>query len=211
MVHYYGKLLASNKDSVCSFKEKTLNFYSIDSLDDARSERQRSIYSPEFYSSPSGYKMRLRLFLDGVNLATRGYLSIYFLLMRGDYDALLEWPFCFKVTLSLLDQSIVKNNQNHWSQFFSPDRQSICFQRPRLEMNECYGIEKFISIEQLKQNQNRYVQDDTIFIKIEVDFQNKPPALPSNSANMLINDEHHTDTNGDDVLRRFLSFDRQIQ
>jgi hypothetical protein len=95
--------------------------------------------------------------------------------MRGDYDALLEWPFCFQVTFSLLDQSIFKNNRNHWSKFFCSDTKSICFQRPRLEMNEGYGMENFISIEQFQQNRYRYVQDDTIFIQIEVDFQNRSP------------------------------------
>jgi len=162
--------------------------------------------------------MRSRLFLDGVNQTNKGYLSIYFILMRGDYDALLEWPFRFKVTFSLLDQSTFKNNRNHWSKFFWSDRESICFQRPRLEMNEGYGIENFISIEQFQQNLNRYIQDDTIFIQIEVDFLNRSSsnitskidylyfldlALLSNSASMLINDEQHTDTNDDDSLRRF--------
>ncbi len=78
--------------------------------------------------------MRSKLFLNGVNNAGGTHLSIYFLLMRGDYDALLEWPFRFKVTFSLLDQS----NQIHWRKFFWSEIKSICFQRPRLEMNEAY-------------------------------------------------------------------------
>lgn len=141
--------------------------------------------------------------------------------MRGDYDTLLEWPFRFKVIFSLLDQSTIGND---WSKFFWSDRESICFQRPQLKMNECYGIEKFISIEQFQQNRNRYVQDDTMFIKIEVDFHNRlsgmlidgEPHINTNeydnlrqsfSIGMLINDEQHTDTNEDDILRRYCSFD----
>ncbi len=139
-------------------------------LDDAISERQKSIYSSVFYSSPTGYKMCSRLFMNGVNDACETHISIFFILMRGEYDALLKWPFAFKVSFILLDQSTSDDNQCQVSNFFWPDIRSNCFQRPRLEMNEAYGIEKFISLEQFRQNKHRYVQDDTMFIKVEVDF-----------------------------------------
>ncbi|CAF5079271.1 unnamed protein product, partial [Rotaria sp. Silwood1] len=41
---------------ITKFREKMI---------DAQSERQTSIYSPPFYSSPNGYKMRARLYLNG--------------------------------------------------------------------------------------------------------------------------------------------------
>jgi TNF receptor-associated factor 2/TNF receptor-associated factor 3 len=89
--------------------------------------------------------------------------------MRGEYDAILEWPFHFKVKFSL----ITKDDQEHFVNFFWPDTRSNCFQRPRLEMNEAYGIERFISLDEFKRNENQYVQDDTMFIKVQVDFLSK--------------------------------------
>ncbi|CAF0926718.1 unnamed protein product [Rotaria sordida] len=50
---------------------------------DAQSERQTSIYSPPFYSSPIGYKMRARLYLNGDGNARRTHLSLFFVLMRS--------------------------------------------------------------------------------------------------------------------------------
>ena len=145
---------------------------SILDLDDAKSERQRSIYSPCFYSSPCGYKMCSRLFLNGTNTGRETHLSLFFLLMRGEYDAILTWPFRFKVTFSLLDQSPSDHGPQHWSQCFWSDASLKCFQRPLLNFNEAYGIERFISMEQLRNDhQHRYLQNDTAFIKVEVDFQ----------------------------------------
>ncbi len=153
-------------------------------LDDAKFERPRSIYSPAFYSSSVGYKMCSRLFLNGVDHARGTHWSIFFLLMRGDFDALLEWPFRFKVTFSVLDQSMSKNNQIHWSKTFWSDIKSTCFRRPRSERNAAYGFENFLSLKQFQQNQHRYVQNDTIFIKVEVDFLSLPPG--NNISNSII-------------------------
>jgi hypothetical protein len=184
-------------------------------LEDAKFERRRSIYSPEFYSSPVGYRMCSRLFLNGINHARGTHLSLYFILMRGEYDSLLKWPFHFKVKFSLLDQSSTKDNQHHFSEYFWSDTSSTCFQRPQLEMNEAYGIEKFFPLDL-----DRYIQNDTMFIKIEVDFMSIPPGkdmpnsiiytfmisclvLPSDSGSMLTTDEQHTDINDDDMMRSF--------
>jgi len=146
-------------------------------LDDAEVERQRSIYSSIFYSSSSGYKMRSRLFLNGVNTAKDTHLSIFFILMRHDYDAILTWPFPFRVIFTLIDQSIDENGSHHHSESFWPDPTSNCFQHPQLEMSEAYGIEEFFPLNQLKQhNHARYILDDTMFIKIEIDFINQSPS-----------------------------------
>jgi len=91
--------------------------------------------------------------------------------MRGEYDAILEWPFHLKVTFSLISE----DDQHHFTNVFWPDTRSKCFQRPRLAMNEAYGIEKFISLDEFQQNQDQYVRDDTMFVKIEVDFLSKAP------------------------------------
>ncbi|CAF1268813.1 unnamed protein product [Rotaria sordida] len=52
---------------------------------DAQSERQTSIYSPRFYSSPTGYKMRTHLYLYGDGNARRTHISLFFVLMRVDF------------------------------------------------------------------------------------------------------------------------------
>ena len=74
-------------------------------LEDAQSERQSSVYSPPFYSSPTGYKMRIRAYLNGDGNARSTHMSLFFVLMRGEHDAILKFPFTYKVTFCLYDQT----------------------------------------------------------------------------------------------------------
>lgn len=50
-----------------------------------------------FYSSKYGYKMCLRLYLNGDGTGRGTHLSLFFVVMKGKCDALLKWPFSQKV------------------------------------------------------------------------------------------------------------------
>ncbi|CAF3381416.1 unnamed protein product [Rotaria sp. Silwood2] len=160
-VSYDGTLIWK----ITSFHEKMM---------DAQSERQTSIYSPPFYSSPTGYKMRARLYLNGDGNARRTHMSLFFVLMRGPNDAILKFPFNYKVTFCLYDQN---PQQRHIIDSFRPDIKSNSFQRPRSEMNIASGIPKFFPLTMIQQEGNPYVRDDTMFIKVMVDFGDMPKTL----------------------------------
>ena len=125
--------------------------------------RQVSLYSPCFYSSSYGYKMCVRLYLNGDGMGRGTHISIFFVVMRGQYDALLRWPFRQKVTFMLLDQ----NNAEHVIDAFRPDPSSNSFQRPKREMNIASGCPTFFPLSEL--NSHAYVRDDTMFLKIMID------------------------------------------
>ncbi|CAF1636685.1 unnamed protein product, partial [Rotaria sordida] len=160
-VSYDGSLVWK----ITNFREKMI---------DAQSERQTSIYSPPFYSSPNGYKMRARLYLNGDGNARRTHISLFFVLMRSLNDPILKFPFKYKVTFCLYDQT---SAQRHIIDSFRPDIKSSSFQRPRLEMNIASGIPKFFPLEAIQQEGNPYVRDDTMFIKTMVDFGDIPKTL----------------------------------
>ena len=166
-------------------------------MSDAQSERQPSIFSPIFYSAPNGYKMRARLYLHGDGSARRTHISLFFLLLKGDYDALLTWPFNHKVTFCLFDQT---GNNRHIIDSFRPDVKSNSFQRPTAATNVASGIPKFFPLPMIQQDDNSYVRDDTLFIKIMVDLQETPklilpflltlnPGLPYHVQQTLVNQE----------------------
>ena len=75
------------------------------------------------YMTFSGYKMCGRLYLNGDGMGRGTHISLFFVLMKGNCDALLSWPFRRKVTLMLLDQ----NNQEHVIDAFRPDPNSSSF------------------------------------------------------------------------------------
>ncbi|CAF3807050.1 unnamed protein product [Rotaria sp. Silwood1] len=150
---------------ITNFQEKII---------DAQSERQTSIYSPPFYSSPIGYKMRARLYLNGDGNARRTHMSLFFVLMRSVNDPILKFPFNYKVTFCLYDQTPA---QRHIIDSFRPDIRSSSFQRPRSDMNIASGIPKFFPLEMIHQEGNPYVRDDTMFIKVMLDFGDMPKTL----------------------------------
>ena len=137
----------------------------------AISDQQTSIYSPPFFSSANGYKMCMRLYLNGDGQARRTHLSLFFVLMRGDYDPILFWPFQYKITFILLDQS---GAQQHIVDSFRPDIKSNSFQRPRSDMNIASGLPKFTPLSSIEAENNPYIRDNCMFIRCIVDFTSLP-------------------------------------
>ncbi|KAK3092356.1 hypothetical protein FSP39_001850 [Pinctada imbricata] len=133
---------------------------------DAITGRTLSLYSQPFYTSRTGYKMCARVYLNGDGMGRGTHLSLFFVIMRGEYDTLLSWPFKQKVTLMLLDQD---TGTRHLSDTFRPDPSSSSFRKPTTEMNVASGCPLFVSHAVLETR--TYVREDTIFIKIIVDTE----------------------------------------
>ena len=57
-----------------------------------------SIYSPPFYTARYGYKLCARASLNGREMA------LFLIVMRGEHDGSLEWPFQETITIKLLDE-----------------------------------------------------------------------------------------------------------
>ena len=130
---------------------------------EAVSGKQESFYSPCFLTSRYGFKMCARIHLNGDGMGRGTHISVFFVVMPGQYDAILHWPFKQKVTFMLLDQ----DNVEHVIDAFRPDPNSSSFQRPRRETNIANGCPMFCSLTEL--NNHAYVRDDTMFLKIIVD------------------------------------------
>ena len=129
---------------------------------EARTGKTVSLYSAPFYTSRHGYKACLRLYMNGDGAGKGTHLSFFITLMRGEYDALLPWPFRQAVTLTLVDQ----NKQRDIVQSFRPEPTSSSFQRPRNEMNIASGCPMFASVSVL--DNSSYIKDDTMFLKCKI-------------------------------------------
>ena len=125
--------------------------------------QQKAFTSPCFFTGPYGYKMRARIYLNGNGMGRGTHISVFFVVMRGQYDEILRWPFRQKVTFMLVDQ----DNVEHVIDAFRPDPNSSSFQRPRREENIASGCPLFCSLNQL--NRHAYVREDTMFLRIIVD------------------------------------------
>ncbi len=132
-----------------------------------------SLYSTPFYTSRHGYKMCARVYLNGDGMGKGSHLSFFFVIMRGPFDALLQWPFKQKVTLSLINQ----NGKKHISDSFRPDPHSSSFQKPgRREMNIASGCPMFIRIDHLLNG--GFAKDDAIYVRVVVETMDLPKIIP---------------------------------
>lgn len=134
---------------------------------DAIAGRTLSLYSQPFYSHRYGYKMCARVYLNGDGMGKGSHLSLFFVVMRGEYDSLLPWPFQQKVTMTLLDQD---SGQTPLSDSFKPDPTSSSFQKPTTDMNIASGCPLFVSHTVLETP--KFIKDDTLMIKFLVDLSN---------------------------------------
>ena len=139
-----------------------------DKIQEAKSGRQSSIYSPPFYTHQNGFKMCGRIYLNGDGSGRNNHVSLFLVIMRGEYDSLLRWPFRQKVTFILMDQSDNQNRENLIDAFI-PDPNSNSFKKPTSDMNIASGIPLFFPLIKLNSNEYEYVKDDCLFIKIIID------------------------------------------
>lgn len=121
-----------------------------------------SLYSPPFYTARYGYKMCARIYLNGDGAGKGTHVSLFISVMKGEYDAILPWPFSKKITLKLLDQSRVEDI----TETFRADPNSSSFKRPKTDMNIASGCPKFCTHSRLQTN--GYVRENTIFVKVIV-------------------------------------------
>lgn len=132
-------------------------------MTDAKTGKYTSIFSLPFYSSRYGYKMCLRLYIMGDGIGKQSHMSLFFVIMRGEFDNILPWPFTQRVTFRLINQG----NGRDIVDTFQPDPMSSSFKKPKSDMNIASGCPRFISHDNLKSG--GYIVEDTIFIKCVVD------------------------------------------
>ncbi|XP_032221560.1 TNF receptor-associated factor 5 isoform X2 [Nematostella vectensis] len=117
-----------------------------------------------FYTSRYGYKMRLKAYPNGYGDGKGTHLSLSIRIMKGEYDAILEWPFRRKITLSLINQSEQWRSETVeiYPDDATPDKKHK-FERPIENENVGCGYSCFISHMEL--NSGDYIKDDVIFIE----------------------------------------------
>ena len=110
--------------------------------------------------------MCARVYLNGDGAGRGSHVSLFFVVMQGDYDELLTWPFHQRVIkLSLLDQ---RGTRRHLTELFWPDPTSFSFQRPTNPMNAPSGCPLFIEHSKLEAADSPYLVNDTLFFKVTV-------------------------------------------
>jgi TNF receptor-associated factor 4 len=164
--------LKKNLAAIVSCTNKFI--WKIDHFDENLNKAKESVekhvlYSDPFYTEKYGYKLRVILYPNGHRDEYAGHVSIYIQILRGEYDAVLTWPFARKITFTLLDQKENlqqrKNVQMKLSYKGMLDKPQN-YKRPTTDTNAGPGYGKFISHEELMTE--NYIVEDSIFVQVEV-------------------------------------------
>ena len=119
------------------------------------------------HTATYGYNVKVRIFPSGNRSSKNTYLSAYIVVMKGEYDAALAWPFSKKVRLTLIDQQNDEDNRENFSRLINPElNPPEYFCRPKTKENGECGFPRFISHEKLKSR--KYIVDDTLFLQVEI-------------------------------------------
>ena len=94
-------------------------------------------------------------------------MSLFFVIMKGNCDDLLPWPFTCNVTMMVLDQV----GTNHKKYIFKPDPSNNSFMKPQSDMNRGTGCPNLIKLSNLEAPSSPYLKNDTIYLKFIVDIE----------------------------------------
>eukprot|EP00111_Clytia_hemisphaerica_P004503 TCONS_00012888-protein len=127
--------------------------------------RTTALHSAPCYITKYGYKFCARLYLTGDGLGKGTHASLYFVLMKSEFDVLLEWPFKKHITFTLINQD---NTERNIVETFNTDVNSSSFKRPTKQMNIASGCPYFAKQDKLRKPELGFVKDGCIYIDINV-------------------------------------------
>ncbi|XP_052800376.1 TNF receptor-associated factor 6-like isoform X2 [Mya arenaria] len=134
---------------------------------DAEKGDVTAIHSGSFYSSFYGYKLCIRVNLNGVDSAKGTHLSLFIHFMQGEYDEMLDWPFSGKIVLTVMDQNPICEMRSHISETLMSKPNLAAFQKPTSNRNhKGFGYMEFLPLNVI--DGSTYVRNDTLIIRAMV-------------------------------------------
>ena len=129
-------------------------------LSEAKAKIKEVVESDPFYTDR--YKLKVLVRPNGIPLfGFNRCLSVGIVVMEGEYDAMLPWPFNRKVTFTLIDQQEDPEKRENVVGNLRPMQG-----RPEGEGRAAYSKAVLILHEKLLTR--HYIVDDTLFLQVEV-------------------------------------------
>ncbi|XP_065070864.1 TNF receptor-associated factor 6-like isoform X2 [Rhopilema esculentum] len=131
----------------------------------AKSNEVPAIHSVPFYTGIPGYKMCLRINLNGVDSGASTHVSMFIHLMQGEFDSILQWPFPGQIKLMAVDQS--EEEQVHVTETLLSRPNLQAFIRPRTPRNhKGYGYVEMIS--HIVLHSREYIKNNSMIVHVSV-------------------------------------------
>lgn len=136
----------------------------------------KALQSDPSYSSAKGYKLKVSFYPRGSKSRKRGYVSVFLIIMKGEYDDILPWPFRHKVIFTLIDQQQNPEKRRNIVRELVPDESDKWFAksyaRPTQDENPRVGIYSFAPIDtflcHITDFTRCFVLDDSLLLEVKV-------------------------------------------
>ena len=130
----------------------------------SKKRNKEVFFSDPFYSHLSGYKMRVKIHVNGTGSGEGTHMSVSLLFLKGPYDQSLQWPFLGTVTITILNQM---GDYNHFPLKYISEEGYEDVERGRY-----IDIETFISHSLLSEElpDKVLLKNDTLFFQVSVKF-----------------------------------------
>ena len=128
-----------------------------------REKKNIRFCSKSFCTSPSGYKMCIRVYSNGEGKGEGSHVSVFLELLEGPNDESLNWPFWGTVKIELLNQ--VADDGHHVETFTTDTTMNI-------QVGSTRGYPTFFPHSKLSQDSAKntlYLMDDTLYFTVTVE------------------------------------------
>ena len=134
-------------------------------------ENDEEFKSPSFYTSPEGYHMSIKVYINGNGDGKGTHVSVFVYILEGRNDSKLKWPFIGSVKIELLNQ--LKDGSHHIK--------TVPFKlEHNTQVGSSLGYSQFIPHTELSQNSSynrEYLKDDTLYFRVSVKVPDRKPWL----------------------------------
>ena len=148
----------SQHDKLMSWKNDSWTFR----LSEYQRKREDTFRFPPFYTHPSGYHMALEVDANGCGAGKGTHVSVFVVILKGEYDSGLKWPLLGKLTITLLNQL---EDNNHLKTIMPLDT------KDNTRVGSIWGYSKLIPHSALGHNPSKntqYLKNDTLYFRMEV-------------------------------------------
>ena len=144
----------------------------VSEVEDKRKNKTKW-HSYPFYTHDKGYRMCLRVIINGTGQGEGTHVSVFLYLMKGNYDSNLQWPLIGSFEIALLNQKMdgehsVNNPIKFTEKTPSAIANKVSARQPDEIARDGLGRNEFISHKDLNKETPdcQYLKDDCIFFRV---------------------------------------------
>ena len=152
---WQGSLDTTESVAGCQF---TISEYS------KRKEFNNIYYSPPFTTtSPKDYKFCLKVHANGYGSGKGSHITIAVVIMKGQHDDNLKWPFTGTIIIEVLNWL---KDKEHKKQILTIDTNDKIARVSKGEYGADYGLDNFIAHSSLSSTNTKYLYQDCICVRV---------------------------------------------